>query len=56
MKIGHRLPLGQTVVFETYNKFKVGRIIDVRPTVKFIEYYSDCGATCEHYFFYYLSL
>ena len=21
MKIGHRLPLGQTVVFETYNKF-----------------------------------
>ena len=49
MKIGHRLPLGQTVVFETYNKFKVGRIIDVRPTVKFIEYtvYGEDGKIYE---------
>lgn len=39
MKLGHKLPMGQTVVFETYNgKYKVGQIIEVRPTVKRIEY------------------
>ena len=38
MKLRHKLPIGQTVVFETYNKYKVGQIIDVRPTSKRIEY------------------
>ena len=38
MKLSHKLPMGQTVVFETYNKYKVGQIIDVRPTTKRIEY------------------
>ena len=38
MKLNHRLPLGQTVVFETLNKYKVGKIIDVKPRTKRIEY------------------
>ena len=38
MKLPHKLPIGQTVVFETVKKFKVGTIVEVRPTVKRIEY------------------
>lgn len=38
MKNTHRIPVGQTVVFETLNKYKVGRVVDVKPTSKRIEY------------------
>jgi len=38
MKLPHKLPVGQTVVFELVRNFKVGTIIEVRPTVKRIEY------------------
>jgi len=49
MKLNHKLPIGQTVVFETYNKYKVGKIIDVRPTTKRIEYtvYGEDGKIYE---------
>lgn len=49
MKLSHKLPVGQTVVFVTYNKYKIGQIIDVRPTTKRIEYtvYGEDGKVYE---------
>ena len=50
MKLSHRLPVGQTVVFETYNRYKIGKIIEARPTVKRIEYtvYGEDGKVYEN--------
>ena len=50
MKSNHKLPVGQVVVFETANKkFKVGTIVEVKPTHKRVEYtvYGEDGKVVE---------
>ena len=51
MKVKHRLPIGQTVVFNTYTKhMMIGKVIDVRPVSKRLEYtvYGENGKVYEN--------